>query len=206
MPSPQISLMVSTGRCAHISDGNVPWGISQTSLILDPLLSENTLGFTFQGTHLGECWFREWFPYKSGFLRKPPQIRNTRINQTNHPLSLSLNMVTELHRNSCGSTPGWGHKVQGARRPGLGGPAGLWITVLPWCMPESWEFQPRRLTFFKMKLFRALHRLQKVHSGEHTTVTKDQGVMFSATALFPIAGWNEQLLSSILLGNILPQS
>lgn len=141
--------MVSAGRCAHISDGNIPWGISQTSLILDPLLSENTLGFVFQGTHLGECWFREWFPYKSGFLRKPPQIRNTRINQTNRPLSLSLNMVTELHRNSWGSTLGWGHKVQGARPPGLGGPAGLWITVLPWCMPESREFQPRRLTFFK---------------------------------------------------------
>ena len=77
-----------------------------SSLTQDPLLSENILGFVFQGAHLGECWFREWFPCKGGFLRKPSQIRNIRLNQTNCPLSLSLNMVTELQRNLCCSTLG----------------------------------------------------------------------------------------------------
>ena len=125
MLSPQISPMVSVGRCAHISDGNVPWGISQTSLTQDPLLSDNILGFVFQGAHLGECWFREWFPYKGGFLRKPSQIRNIRLNQTNCPLSLSLNMVTELRRNLCCSTLGWGRQGSRAPMPRFGSPS--WV-------------------------------------------------------------------------------
>ena len=46
-----------------------------------------------------------------------------------------------------------------------------------------------------MKLFRAFHGSQKVSGGEHTTVTKDQRVIFSATVC-----WNEQLLSFYPLG------